>query len=235
MRPLSFIRIPISIPVIIDMTDILDISHIRLGDRPLIVCDVDDVVLNFAAPFADYLKAGGHEFLPRSFRLTGNIVSTETRAAIEEAAVRELIGTFFETQESWQTPLDLAADTLKALGRDADVLFLTAMPPRYQEQRRRLLDRLGFDFPLVATEEPKGPVMHRIHAGRALPSVFIDDMAHNLHSVRDHVENCLVIHMMPDSPLHLLAPKPHDSVVRALDWKHAGDLIRAHFGEPAAG
>lgn len=214
------------------MSDILDISHIRLQDRPLIVCDVDDVVLNFAAPFGEYLKAGGHEFLPRSFRLTGNIISIETQAVIEETQVRQLIGQFFETQEDWQTPLALSADTLKAIGRDADVLFLTAMPPRYQEQRRRLLDRLGFDFPLVATEEPKGPVMQRIHAGRPLPSVFIDDMAHNLHSVRDHVENCLTIHMMPDSPLHLLAPKPHESIVRAMDWRHADDLIRAHIGVP---
>ncbi|MET0358797.1 MAG: hypothetical protein ABW055_05115 [Pararhizobium sp.] len=212
------------------MTDIVDISHVRLGDRPLVVCDVDDVVLNFAAPFADYLRKGGHELLPRSFRLTGNIVSIETQVALEEASVRGLIGTFFEAQEDWQTPFDLAVETLKALGEDADVVFLTAMPPRYQEPRRRLLDRLGFDFPLVAALEPKGPIMNRMHAGRPLPSVFIDDMAHNLHSVRDSVENCLVIHMMPDSPLHLLAPKPDDGIVRAMDWPHADRLIRTHIG-----
>jgi hypothetical protein len=212
------------------MTEIIDISHVRLDHRPLVVCDVDDVVLNFAAPFADYLRQGGHELLPRSFRLTGNIVSIETQVALEETAVKGLIGSFFETQEDWQTPFDLAVETLKALGEDADVVFLTAMPPRYQEARRRLLDRLGFDFPLVATLEPKGPVMQKIHAGRALPSVFMDDMAHNLHSVRDHVEDCLVIHMMPDSPLHLLAPKPDNGIVRAMDWAHAESLIRAHIG-----
>jgi hypothetical protein len=211
------------------MSEIVDLSHVTLTDRPLVVCDVDDVVLNFAAPFADYLRQGGHEILPRSFRLTGNIVSIDTQAAIEEEAVRRLIDVFFETQEDWQTPFELAADTLRSLGDDADVLFLTAMSPRFQQQRRRLLDRLDLDFPLVATEEPKGPVMRRIHAGRALPSVFIDDMAHNLHSVRDHVENCLVLHMMPDSPLHLLAPKPDEGIARAMSWAEAGDLIRAHI------
>ncbi|TNM65185.1 hypothetical protein [Aliirhizobium smilacinae] len=211
------------------MSEILDLSHVRLSDRPLVVCDVDDVVLNFFAPFESYLKKDGLELLPRSFRLTGNIVSVGTEIAIEEAAVKQLIGLFFEQQEEWQTPFELALDTLNALGADADVLFLTAMPPRYSQARRRLLDRLGFDFPLVATEEPKGPVMWRIHGERALPSVFIDDMAHNLHSVRDHVENCLVLHMMPDSPLHLLAPKPDDGIARAMDWSHADDLIRAHI------
>jgi hypothetical protein len=215
------------------MSDILDLSHVRLTDRPLIVCDVDDVVLNFAAPFADYLKQNGHELLPRSFRLTGNIVSIETQIALEDAVVRQLIASFFERQEDWQTPFEQAADTLNALGRDADVLFLTAMPPLYQQQRRRLLDQLGLDFPLVATETPKGPVMRRIHGERPLPSAFIDDMAHNLHSVRDHVENCLVIHMMPDSPLHLLAPKPDNGIVRAMDWGHAEDLIRLHIATAA--
>lgn len=212
------------------MSEILDLSHISLKDRPLIVCDVDDVVLQFFAPFEHYLKKDGLELLPRSFRLTGNIVTVGTDVAVEDMAVKQLIGSFFEQQEEWQTPFDLALDTLNALGTDADVMFLTAMPPRYSESRRRLLDRLGFDFPLVATEEPKGPVMRRIHGERALPSVFIDDMAHNLHSVRDHVDNCLVLHMMPDSPLHLLAPKPDDGITRALDWAQAGDLIRAHIG-----
>jgi hypothetical protein len=214
------------------MSEILDISHVSLKDRPLIVCDVDDVVLQFFAPFETYLKQDGLQLLPRSFRLTGNIVSVGTEIAIEEAAVKRLIGSFFERQEEWQTPFDLALDTLNGLGAEADVMFLTAMPPRYSEPRRRLLDRLGFDFPLVATEEPKGPVMRRIHGERTLPSVFIDDMAHNLHSVRDHVENCLVLHMMPDSPLHLLAPKPDDDIARAMDWAQAGDLIRAHIGHP---
>ena len=213
------------------MSEILDLSHLSLKDRPLIVCDVDDVVLQFFAPFEDYLKKDGLELLPRSFRLTGNIVSVGTEIAIEDTAVKQLIGSFFESQEEWQTPFDQALDTLNALGAEADVLFLTAMPPRYSEPRRRLLDRLGFDFPLVATEEPKGPVMRRIHGERPLPSVFIDDMAHNLHSVRDHVDNCLVLHMMPDSPLHLLAPKPDDGIVRAMGWAQAGDLIRTHISQ----
>lgn len=213
------------------MSELLDLSHVRLSERPLIVCDVDDVVLNFAAPFTDFIARDGLELLPRSFRLTGNIVSIDTQVAIEETAVRQLIGAFFESQEEWQTPFALALDTLQDLVSEADILFLTAMPPLYSAARRRLLDRLGFDFPLVATLEPKGPVMRRIHRDRALPSVFIDDMAHNLHSVRDHVEGCLVLHMMPDSPLHRLAPKPDDTIRRAENWQHAESLIRAHIGK----
>jgi len=216
------------------MTEILDLSHVRLGDRPLVVCDVDDVVLHFAAPFQDFLRGEGHELLPRSFRLTGNIVSTETRIALEPTEVRRLIEAFFEAQENWQIPTDLVVQTLETLSKDCDVVFLTAMPPRYREHRRRLLDRIGLTFPMIASEEPKGPIMQRLHAGRPLPTVFIDDMAHNLHSVRDHVAECLLLHMMPDSPLHLLAPKPAEGIARATDWAHAAELIRGHIRPEAA-
>lgn len=214
------------------MTEILDISHVRLGDRPLVVCDVDDVVLHFAAPFQDFLRGEGHELLPRSFRLNGNIVSIETQVAVEQPEVRRFVESFFEAQETWQLPFDLVVQTLAALSNDADVVFLTAMPPRYRDQRRRLLDRLDLPFPLIASEEPKGPIMRRLHADRTLPSVFIDDMAHNLHSVREHLPQSLLVHMMPDSPLHLLAPKP-EGVTRATDWTHAEELIRGHFAPRA--
>lgn len=210
------------------MTEILDISHVRLSDRPLVVCDVDDVVLHFAAPFQDFLRGEGHELLPRSFRLTGNIVSIETQVAIEQEGVRRLVEAFFEAQETWQLPFELVVQTLTALSKDADIVFLTAMPPRFRDQRRRLLDRLDLSFPLVASEEPKGPIMRRLHGERTQPSVFIDDMAHNLHSVRDHMPRSLLLQMMPDSPLHLLAPKP-DGIARATDWAHAEELIREHF------
>ncbi|MEB2846081.1 hypothetical protein GAO09_19860 [Rhizobiales bacterium RZME27] len=209
--------------------DILDVSHVVVSDRPLVVCDVDDVVLHFAAPFQEFLLAQGHEFLPRSFNLMGNIVASDTRLEVDIAGVYRLIGAFFEAQESWQLPIEEVVQTLEALSADADVVFLTAMPPLYSQQRRRLLDRLGLAFPLIASEEPKGPMMRRLNAERIFPTTFIDDMAHNLHSVRTHMPDSLLIHMMPDSALHLMAPKPQDDIVRARDWRHAEELIRAHW------
>jgi hypothetical protein len=211
------------------MGEITDISHIILGDRPLVVCDVDDVVLHFLAPFQDYLLSVGHQLLPRSFRLTGNIVSIKTQIVLDQPEVRKLIEAFFEAQETWQIPFDLVVDTLDTLSKDADIVFLTAMPPRYAQYRRRLLDRIGLHYPMIASEEPKGPILHRLHAGRSHPTVFIDDMARNLSSVREHVEGCLLIHMMPDSPFHQMAPKTAEGIIRAMDWPHAAELIRAHI------
>lgn len=209
--------------------DLLDLSHVAVTDRPLVVCDVDDVVLHFTDPFREFLLAQGHEFLPRSFNLIGNIIASDTRLEIDAAGVYHLIGSFFDAQEDWQLPITDVVRTLEMLSADADVVFLTAMPPRYSQQRRRLLDRLGLAFPLIASEEPKGPIMRRLNAERVFPTTFIDDMAYNLHSVRQHMPDSLLIHMMPEGPLHMMAPKPQDDIVRARDWRHAEELIRAHW------
>jgi hypothetical protein len=211
----------------------LDISHIRLGDRPLIVCDVDDVVLQFIDPFQLYLKSLGHEFLPRSFRLHGNIVSLADGLALEDQHVSRLILEFFAAQESWQTPIDPVVSTLERLSGDADILFLTAMPPKFSAHRRRLLDRIGLGFPLLASEQPKGPIVHALHGGRDLPVVFIDDMARNLHSVKEHVADCLLIHLVPDSPVHRFAPTAGADIARARDWLHAAELIDQHLAAHA--
>ncbi|TCL70440.1 hypothetical protein [Rhizobium sp. BK251] len=213
------------------MTDAieLDVSHVRLQDRPLVVCDVDDVVLQFIAPFEAFLESQGHQFLPRSFRLHGNIVSRSSGIALEDAEVTRLIGAFFEAQDQWQTPFELVTLTLEALSKEADIIFLTAMPPRFVDQRRRLLDRLGLTFPLLATEQPKGPVVQALHGDRSLPVAFVDDMARNLHSVRDHVSGCLLLHLMPDSAVHRLAPAAEAGIQRAEDWRHAAALISVHI------
>ena len=116
-----------------------DLDHIRLRDRPLVVCDVDDVVLQFATPFEAFLETRGHRLLPRSFKLTGNIVHGDDERVIEAPAVKALIDDFFMEQERWQTPFADAVDSLHVLGQDADLIFLTAMPPRHAEVRRRLL------------------------------------------------------------------------------------------------
>lgn len=206
-----------------------DTSHIRLRDRPLIVCDVDDVVLHFFAPFLTFLDGEGHEFLPRSFRLTGNIISKANGAALEEKDVHRLIDAFFEAQEQWQTPFDRVVDTLGDFSKDADIVFLTAMPPQYWEQRRRLLDRLELAYPLLASLQPKGPIVRSLHANRTLPVAFVDDMAHNLHSVGEHVPECLLINLKPDSIVHRMAPAAAEGIAAANEWNQAALLLRAHI------
>ncbi|MBF2716438.1 hypothetical protein [Agrobacterium vitis] len=211
------------------MGEIVDFNHVRLADRPLLISDVDDVVLEFLVPFEAYLDSLGHRLLPKSFRLHGNIVSAKDQLALEDQIVTDLLLTFFEKQEEWQTPFGDAVAVLQRIGKIADIVFLTAMPPAFTAQRRRLLDRLGLDFPLLATESPKGPVVKALHGDRPLPFAFMDDMAHNLHSVGEHAPDCLLVQIGPQSEIHRHAPPPGPHVLRAGDWHDASERVLRHF------
>ncbi|QRM55031.1 hypothetical protein [Sinorhizobium sp. BG8] len=216
------------------VTSTVTIDHIRLGDRPLVVCDVDEVVLEFLTPFREFLNSRGHDLLPRSFRLHGNIVGLIDGTITDNAVISALQEDFFADQEAWQRPALQAVETLTMLGKDADVVFLTAMPPRHEATRRRLLDRVGLTFPMVATEEEKGPVVRALHRQRSLPAVFIDDISRNLESVRAHAPDTLLLHLMANAEFRAMAPALGDGVVSATDWTHAASLIRAHW-MPIAG
>ncbi|MBD9371864.1 hypothetical protein IB238_04315 [Rhizobium sp. ARZ01] len=211
---------------------IFPLDHVRLADRPLVVCDIDEVVLEFLSPFAAFLNSRGHDLLPRSFRLHGNIIESATGEAAIDTVVDALQEDFFRLQEDWQTPAVLAVETLGALGRDADIVFLTAMPPRHAEARRRLLHRIGLTFPLVATEAAKGPVVQALHRSRPLPLAFVDDIHFNHLSVQGSVPEALLVQLMANQVFRAMAPDPGEKVLRATDWRHAERLIRAHFARP---
>lgn len=209
------------------MNSILD--TLSRSEKPLIICDIDEVVMEFLDPFGAYLASVEHRLHADSFRLNGNIRRIADGVSATKEEVEAFQEAFYSSQDRWQTPVLGASDILAGLKDEADIVFLTAMPPRHQAVRRSLLDLHGFGYPMVATEEAKGPVAASLIGARGVPAVFIDDIAHNLHSVRENAPNCLLIHLMANDAFRALAPEPGQGVTKARDWQHAGALIRAHF------
>lgn len=206
-------------------------DELSLGERPLIVCDVDEVVLEFIAPFQSFLIDNGHQLLPRSFRLTGNVVRLDDASQTPQNEIDNLLEAFFAAQDAWQTPVDAAAASLERLSQQADIVFLTAMPPQHHGVRRTLLDRHGLAYPMIATEAEKGPAVRALHGTRAHPVVFIDDIFINLQSVRKHVPETRLINLMANASFRALAPHPGEGVDIARDWAHAEELICAHLDD----
>jgi hypothetical protein len=211
-----------------------DISHVTLTGRPLIVSDVDDVVLQFIAPFEFFLEAQGLKFIPRSFRLAGNIVRTSDMEAVEDTEIKRLLHAFFESQDEHQSLFEHALTTLTELAKEADIIFLTAMPPQFADLRRKHLADLGLPFPLIATEKEKGPVLASLATALSAPVVFVDDMAHNLASVEKHLPHCLLLNLFPQSEVHRLAPRPPQAAFPVNNWPEAAVEIRKHFASSEA-
>ncbi|WP_174801694.1 hypothetical protein [Martelella limonii] len=208
-----------------------DNAGLKIGDRPLVVVDVDEVVLQFLEPFKAFLKANDHELVLRTFSLNGNVTSLETGAAIPDSGVGAFLSAFYDAQEDWQHPFETARETLEGISEIADVLLLTAMPPQHRDARRRLLARHGFRFPLIASEEPKGEVLRSLCARHPPALIFVDDMLYNCRSVSECLPGALTINLLINEDYRAMAPKTEAPSVVATGWNHADQLIRRHIAE----
>jgi hypothetical protein len=206
------------------------ISRLENHNKPLLVVDVDEVVLEFVRPFMGFLEHRGFHLRTDSFRLNGNVIDVSTGMAADDKTVEILVEDLFCEQEHWQTAVEGAADTLEKLGREVAVVMLTAMPHRHFERRRRLLDRFGLTYPLLTTEAAKGPAIERLRRDRGMPVAFVDDIPHNLVSVRQSVPDAALFHLMSFAPFKAVLPKLPDDIIRTEGWADAESLIAEALG-----
>ncbi len=206
------------------------IAELARDNRPLLVLDVDEVVLEFMAPFIRFLDSRGFELLLKSFRLTGNIIDRKTGEALDQQAVWTLLDAFFHAQRDWQTGAQGAVEAVAELAASAEIVMLTAMPHRHRETRRLHLDALGFPYPLLTTEAAKGPALRLLRGDGGRPVAFVDDIPSNLVSVRESVADAHLFNLMAYSEMRRLLPPLPDDIIVANDWTEAAPKIAAVLG-----
>ena len=206
------------------------IAALATGTKPLLVCDVDDVLLEFVRPFMAWLNLQGMELRTDSFRLTGNIRALADGEAVPQETVDALLAGFFDAQADWQEPAPGALDTLGALDDAIDVVLLTAMQHRHYGARMTALERHGIAYPLITTEMAKGPAVKALRGDPGRRVAFIDDIPHNHVSVAHDVPDAGRIHLAAYEGLAAVMPPLPDGVRKARDWPHAGDLIAELLG-----
>ncbi len=197
------------------------------NNRPLIVCDIDEVVLEFLTPFQSFLLAQDKELRANSFALHGNIFDLNSNTAVENQKVSSLIEDFFADQLNWQMLLPDVDLILKELSQDMDVIFLTAMPPHHFEKRKKLLEQFDLTFPLIATEDAKGPILKDANALVEDHVFFIDDMIYNHHSVAEHAPDTHHISIMGNQEFKAIAPDLDDYIYDAENWADLKNHIQS--------
>jgi hypothetical protein len=206
------------------------IEELAADDRPLLVLDVDDVVLEFIRPLPRFLEARGFDLTVASFRLTGNIAERKTGRLASQEEVTVLLDAFFQEQADWQSVTDGAAEALAMLGERVEIVLLTAMFHRHRAARRAHLDALGLTYPLLTTEMAKGPAVAKLRGNKGRPVAFVDDQPSNLTSVRQSVGDAHIFHLMADNSLReFLPPLPADFAI-VQDWREATPKIVAALG-----
>lgn len=168
--------------------------------RPLIICDVDEVVFHMIAHLETFLAERDMGFLHHAYQLTGNIARKDSDTPIGQDEVRRLLLEFFADVSGRQTAVDGAAAALERLSADCEVVFLTNLPGSANKPaRERLLARHGMPYPVVTNSGPKGAAAAALSAGRGRPVVFIDDSPQNLKSVHLCLPETHLVHFIADA------------------------------------
>ena len=196
--------------------------------RPLVICDCDEVLLHFVAPFADYLAAEhGLSLNLDSFALSGNIRRADG-SAIDAAGFMPLLNGFFDTHMASQTPTPGAAAALAALAADCDIVILTNVDDRHNAVRTAELARHGMPYRVVCNSGPKGAPIRTLIADHGATSVaFVDDLPSHHSSVKRAAPEVFRLHMVADPRLRPLIPAAADADARIDDWPAALPVLQA--------
>ncbi|WP_421695183.1 hypothetical protein [Aestuariivirga sp.] len=199
--------------------------------RPLVICDVDEVIVHFTRDFEDYIGTHGLWLDTSSFALNGNIKTRETNVPAAESQVAELIGSFFEDRTRHMETIDGAVDALNHIGATADVVLLTNLPHTSGDHRRQNLAGHGLPFPVVTNSGPKGPAIRSLlQRARLGTAVFIDDSPAYLASAHEYAPEVHLIHFLHDDRFSRhIAPLDYVSL-RTARWDEAKPHILGLIG-----
>jgi hypothetical protein len=184
------------------------IANLQLrSNRPLVICDVDEVVVHFTRDFEDFLGGLGL-WLDTSISLfSSNIRTQKTRILLSPEEIEKTVVQFFAERTLDMQTIEGAVEALHNIGKSADVIMLTNLPHEAGNDRRANLAGHGLNFPVVTNSGPKGPAIRKIASQVSAPVVFIDDSPGFITSAFHHAPDVHLIHFLHDERYaRLVAP-----------------------------
>jgi hypothetical protein len=197
-------------------------------DRPLLIVDADEVLLAFVAGFDRFLRERALFLDLVSYRLHGNVKRLADRETLIDIEVSALLDEFRSDLDSLDA-VEHAREVLASLSHDMAIVVLTNIVPAQAPARRRNLDILGFAYPLVVNNGPKGRAVKSLASRAGKPVFFVDDIPQHLSSVAQEAPQVWRIQLIGDERLKPLLPKAPDAQLRAETWHDAETFIREHL------
>ena len=214
----------------ISETTLAQLADLSLTGRPLVICDVDEVVVHFTRDFEAFLGQRGLWLDTSSFALNGNVRNSTGNHPVPNDEVGELIDVFFAERTLHMEPIEGAIEALLHIGGAADVVLLTNLPHSAGEDRRRNLAGHGLPFPVVTNSGPKGPAIRQLATRAGAATVFIDDSPSFITSAFEHAPDVHLVHFLHDERFaRHIAPFDYLSLRTGL-WSearpHILDIVR---------
>ena len=213
------------------LTAIADPKTVHLHpEKPLVIVDVDEVLALFMVGFGRFLEPHGYEMRVDRFALFQNIYRPGASEHLDVQAGRGLFDDFFRFGHDHLDPAPHAADSLRALARNASVVILTNAPDCGREARAAWLVRHGMDYPMVINQGAKGEAVATLAGRTRAPAAFIDDLLPNLDSAAVAAPDVHRFQLVADTRLQPLAPTAPDRHQRIDDWPSLRSAIEAALG-----
>jgi FMN phosphatase YigB (HAD superfamily) len=191
------------------------------ANRPLVICDVDEVIVHFTRAFEDFLRDRSMWLDTASFALNGNVREVGSNLPVADLVVSDLIETFFHDRTANLEPIDDAVSSLKALSDLATVVLLTNLPHHARDKRISNMKSLGISHPVITNSGPKGPAVAHLAKLTHEAAVFIDDSPGFIMSARHHAPDVHLIHFLHDARFaQHLEPLPYVSLTTGM-WTEA--------------
>ena len=179
------------------------ITYKIIKDKPLIVCDADEVIFDFMYSFEKYLHAKNLYFNWKSYALEGNILNDKNEA-LNKKQITDIIHDFFMCETESMDLVEGAVKSLQKLAVQYNIIILSNIPFKFYEKRKVALKKYGMNFPFFANTGPKGKAvkyLSDIHKGQTW---FIDDSPYQIKSVKLEEENISTILFIGNSKLEAL-------------------------------
>ncbi len=194
-------------------------------DRPLIISDADEVILQFMAGLEKYLISQGFWIDLTSYAIHGNVKKTNEDTPIPNEHVTDLIKSFFRTHTETIEVVPAAPNVLRKLSDKSQIVILSNVPTASKDARIRCLSSQGVNYPVIANSGPKGPAVAALAARVEAPTFFLDDIPHHITSVAETAPDVRRIHFVADERLARLIEPAEHADHRIDDWHGLHDII----------
>lgn len=205
--------------------------------RALLITDCDEVLLHMVKHFRDWLdqhrdvdfEIGAHDFQRAMKRRDGG-------ASFTQPEMWAMLNDFFPAEMARQTLVPGAADALRVIANEADVVVLTNLVDGCRQPRIEQLAAFGIHHRVECNQGGKGaPVARLIAEYQPSVAVFVDDLGVHHESVGRHAPDVHRLHLVAEPLLAAAMPPAPFAHARIDDWADALPWIRARFtaGVPA--
>ena len=215
----------------IDPDALADLCALELvRGRPLLAVDCDEVMVEFSSHVVRWLPSTGHEMRLTQYRLEGSMFRRGEDVPLPFDDCVTLLDRFFHEETQGQQPVTGAAEALRRLARDVQVVVLTNVPRFARESRCANICALGMDFPVVVNTGGKGRALAWLAATANAPTAFVDDSPLQHEHAAKHAPEVTRIHFVGAASVRELLRESPEAHYRAHDWAEAERQVRAAFG-----